>query len=341
MQIAMVVNNIDTEWPGYTTTALARAATNLGHTVWYLSVGDFTYDGDELVHANARAVPDGHHFRTNQAYLKALRGGDAVRAYITLDQLDAVMLRNDPAEDVITRPWARLAGINFGRLAARHRVVVVNSPEGLLHAVNKMYLQYFPREVRPETLISRDRELIKAFIAEHDDLAVIKPLSGSGGRNVFLAQPSDKPNLNQMIEAVKREGYVIAQEYLPGAVHGDTRLFLLNGRPLRLRGRYAAFRRVRAKGDPDMRSNMTAGAQSVPAEVTDTMLELAELVRPRLQADGMFLVGLDIVDSKLMEINTFSPGGLISAETFEERDFSREIIRALEQEVAAAQAADD
>lgn len=336
MQLGIVVNDIETEWAGYTTTALARTATNLGHSVWYLGVGDFTYDGDELVHAHARSVPEGRHFRTNHAYLETLRGKEARQEYITLDHLDTVMLRNDPAEDVVARPWARLAGINFGRLAMRHGVTVVNDPNGLLRAVNKMYLQYFPRQVRPETLISRNREVIKSFIAAHDGLAVLKPLSGSGGRNVFLAQPADKPNLNQMIEAVKREGYVIAQEYLPDAIHGDTRLFLLNGRPLCHKGRYAALRRVRTKGDPDMRNNMTAGATSVPAKVTDSMLELAEMVRPRLIEDGMFLVGLDIVADKIMEINVFSPGGLISANEFEDRDFSREIILALESKVESA-----
>ena len=45
----------------------------------------------------------------------------------------------------------------------------------------------------------------------------------------------------------------------------------------------------------------------------DTMFQLAEMVRPRLVEDGMFLVGLDIVGDKLMEINVFSPGGLGSA----------------------------
>ena len=42
-------------------------------------------------------------------------------------------------------------------------------------------------------------------------------------------------------------------------------------------------------------------------EVTEQILELVEMVRPKLVRDGMFLVGLDIVDDKLTEINVFSP----------------------------------
>ena len=36
----------------------------------------------------------------------------------------------------------------------------------------------------------------------------------------------------------------------------------------------------------------------------------------------MFLVGLDIVGDKLMEINVFSPGGLGSAQSFEGVNFA-------------------
>ncbi len=336
MKLAFVVNDIDTEWAGYTTTHLAMAATNLGHEVWYLGVGDFTYDADENVHAKARSVPP-RRYRSDKVYLRTLRGKEARQERITLEEMDVLFLRNDPAEDVIERPWARLAGINFGRLARRHGVIVVNDPDGLAVAVNKMYLQYFPAHVRPLTLISRQRDEIKQFI--HDELggtAIVKPLAGSGGRNVFLITPSEHANINQIIEAVSREGYVIVQEFLPKAVEGDVRLFLMNGRPLTVAGHYAAFRRVRDKTDEDIRNNMTAGGRHRKVEVTEPMLALAETLRPKLVQDGMFLVGIDIVgEDKLMEINVFSPGGLFGAGELEGVDFCRAVIHDLERKVEA------
>jgi glutathione synthase len=42
-------------------------------------------------------------------------------------------------------------------------------------------------------------------------------LVGSGGRNVFLVRPQDGVNLNQMIDSVASEGYIIVEEYLPQA----------------------------------------------------------------------------------------------------------------------------
>jgi len=259
-----------------------------------------------------------------------LRGNQAVAERICLTDLDILLLRNDPADDVIQRPWARLTGINFGRLAMRHGVIVLNDPDGLAQAVNKMYLQSFPDEVRPRALITRDPDEIKSFIAEQNGWAILKPLAGSGGRNVFLVRPDDGSNLNQMIESVETEGYVIAEEYLPKAKEGDTRLFLVNASPLKCKGRYAALRRVRWEGDKDIRSNITAGAIGQRAVITDDMLRLAEQVRPKLIQDGMFFVGLDIVGDKLMEINTFSPGGLHEATRLEGVPFCREFIHILE-----------
>jgi glutathione synthase len=47
----------------------------------------------------------------------------------------------------------------------------------------------------------------------------------------------------------------------------------------------------------------------------------------------MFLVGLDIVGDKLMEINVFSPGGLGSAQKFEKVNFTQAVLEALERKV--------
>ena len=228
-----------------------------------------------------------------------------------------LLLRNDPSTDATERPWAQSAGILFGQLVASRGVMVLNDPENLAHALNKTYFQHFPEEVRPKTCISRNVDEIKQFIDEQHDKVVIKPLQGSGGKNVFLVGEDERANLNQMIDAVIRDGYCVAQEYLPAAAEGDVRLFVMNGRPLKHDGKYAAFRRVNKTGDA--RSNMHSGGESEPVEVTDKMLRLVEIVRPKLVSDGMFLVGLDIVEDKLIEINVFSPGGLGSSSAIRRR----------------------
>ena len=71
----------------------------------------------------------------------------------------------------------------------RHGVIVLNDPNGLAKAANKMYFQLFPEEVRPKTLITRDRDEIKEFVKDQDGHIVLKPLQGSGGESVFLVRP--------------------------------------------------------------------------------------------------------------------------------------------------------
>ena len=330
MKIGFVVNDISTEQTGYTTTRLGMWAVNRGHEVWVIGLADFAYDPDENIKARAYSVPK-RTYKTTETYLKALQSKTNVAERITVDDLDILMLRSDPANEMGSRSWAGTAGINFGRIAMRHGVIVLNDPNGLAKAVNKMYFQLFPEEVRPQTMITRDLNDIKHFAKEHGGHIVLKPLQGSGGSGVFLLRPEDKSNLNQIVEALQRDGYIIAQEYLPAAQDGDTRLFMMNGAPLRYKGKYAAFRRVRT-GD-DMRSNIHAGGKLRAAEITSQHLQLAEIVRPKLVQDGMFLVGLDIVGNKLMEINVFSPGGLGSAQMFEKVNFSNAVLDAMERKV--------
>ena len=86
-----------------------------------------------------------------------------------------------------------------------------------------------------------------------------------------------------------------------------------------------------------MRSNIHAGGTKAAAEIDSTALHIAEIVRPKLVQDGMFLVGLDIVGDKLMEINVFSPGGLGSAQQFEKTNFSAHVIEAIERKVECMQ----
>jgi len=316
---------MDSNEAGATTYRLAADAINQGHEVWVMSTGNLAYNPDGTIGAFARTVPQGKY--TSARFLDVFKGAKAIDQWITLDDLDVVLLRSNPS---VQRAWAQSAGIHFGRLAMRHGVIVLNDPNGLSKAMNKLYLQTFPETVRPRTLVTRSLNRIHDFLND-EGIIIVKPLQGSGGTGVFIVRRDEGHNLEDIFEAVSRDGYVIAQEYLPAAAEGDTRLFLMNGIPLSHRGKYAAFRRIR--GGDDIRSNIHAGGKLRRAVINDTMLELAEMVRPRLVEDGMFLVGLDIVGDKLMEINVFSPGGLGSAQKFEKVNFSHAVLEALERKV--------
>lgn len=329
MRLGLLINDFGTEQAVYTTTRLALAATAAGHEVWYLSLSDFSYEPDENIGLYARTV-GAKSPRDIEAYFAALKDPSARVERLRADDLDILMLRYDPAEE-LRRPWAQSAGVLFGQLAAARGTLVVNDPFTLASAISKTYFQHFPESVRPRTLISRDAARIKQFIRELGGHAVLKPLQGSGGANVFFVQPNSA-NVNQIIEVISRDGYVVAQQYLEAARQGDMRLFVMNGQPLVHQGKICAFNRVQHDGN-ERRSNMHVGAGVAPAEVDERALRLVEIVRPKLLADGMFLVGLDIIGDKLMEINVFTPGGFGSAQALQGVDFSVAVIAALERKL--------
>lgn len=330
MRIGFVVNDPATEWSRYTTIELARAAVRLGHQAWIMGVGDFIYAADEKISALGWRVA-AEASESGEALVVAMRDPERRPEKVSVGGLDALMLRNDPSVDKEKRPWAQTPGIMFGQLAARQGVLVLNDPTHLAHALDKTYFQHFPESIRPKTCISRDAREIKAFAESQGGRVVIKPLDGSGGEGVFFLHGEDTANVNQMIETVIRDGYCIAQEFLPGAKNGDIRLFVMNGRALQHDGTYAALRRVNKSGD--LRSNMHIGGVSEQVEITDSMLRLVEMVRPKLIVDGMFLAGLDIIDDKLVEINVFSPGGFYSAKGLTGIDFAEVVVRDIERKL--------
>jgi glutathione synthase len=329
MKIAFIINDHTTEKPNFTTPALGFAAYKREHEVFFIGVGELAYASDGHLFARCKTI-SGKNFKTQETYFKALQKEKFTR--VSSKELDVLFLRNDPSDEINERNWAQNAAFIFGEIATRDNVIVLNHPNSLAGAVNKMYFQHFPEILRPRTIISRDHQEIKDFFKEQKQKMILKPLQGSGGTNVFMMDKKNEHNLTQTIDAICRDGYVIAQEYLPDAKDGDTRLFLMNGEPLKSAdGKYAIMKRVNASGD--IRSNIHAGGRPHAAKMTDQIMELAEIVRPKLVQDGMFLVGIDIVGNKLMEINVFSPGGLNVMGHMYETDFSTEVIKSIEKKV--------
>ncbi len=329
MTITFVVNQVRKESAGYTTTALAYEAHKRGHTVYYAGVGDLVYQPNGKVGAHCRKVPD-REFRSLHTFLEAVV--EEEKTLTSSKNWDVLWLRNDPAADMENRPWAQDAGVLFGQLASQQGVLVLNSPDGLIKASNKMYLQYFPESVRPQSVITRNMADVEAFYRAQNHRIILKPLKGSGGKNVFLIDKKDNKNRKQIVEAICRDGFAIAQEYLPAAKKGDIRLFLMDGEPIIKDGKIAAIQRVQQAGE--IRSNIHQGAKAKRATMNKEMEEIIDVVGPLLRQDGMFLVGLDIVGDKLMEINVFSPGGLIHASEFHGVDFMEDVITAVEKKVA-------
>jgi glutathione synthase len=322
MKVAFFVNEVATEIDEYTTTRLARAATEEGHEVWYVGVGDVSLGAsDERLVARARRAT---YVEELASFMEQVKERDAEA--LVLDDLDALFLRNESLEDLHDRTWACPLGPVFGQMLAARGVTVVNDPSTLLRATSKLYLEEFPEKVRPRSLVTREPDDIEELVRQVGH-CVIKPLYGAKGRNVFMVDDETETNLAQLTEAVLQDGYALAQEFVEGGEEGDARIFLLDGQILESEGRMAAFRRVPTGNDP--RANISTGGRSVPLEVGPVELGIVEAMSEKLVADGMFFVGVDVIGDKVVEINAESPGGMQSVERLYEVDACSSVIEAL------------
>ncbi|MEE8601996.1 glutathione synthase [Euzebya tangerina] len=330
MKLAFVINDIATEQDNYSTIRLTRRCVEMGIDVSLVSQSELSYmPGGALCAPASRPSTTG--YADDTEILADLQEPENRRHVVTLNEVDVLMLRADPAKEIVERPWAHPSGLLFAQLIADSGVIVVNDPRRLTDASNKTYFQQYPEAIRPRTCITRDAQTIRAFIEDQDGRAVIKPLQGSGGEGVFVITDGGRSNLNQMIEATVRFGYAIVQEYLPAAADGDLRLITLNGRPLQVDGTYACFRRYNET--EDARSNITAGGAIEMAEPDEDAINVAEIASPKLVRDGMYLAGLDIVGATMMEINVDTPGGIGQAEDLTGIDFSGAVLRDLRHKV--------
>jgi glutathione synthase len=242
---------------------------------------------DGIVTAMAEPIEvrdqDGDHFTL----------GEAQR--IDLSTVDVVLMRQDPPFD--------LAYITATHMLERihPKTLVVNDPAHVRNAPEKLFVTHFPH-LMPTTLISRDKGEIEEFRREHGDV-VMKPLYGHGGASVFKIGRED-PNFGSLYDlfaATFREPWVI-QKFLPKVTEGDKRIILIDGEAA------GAVNRVPAAND--IRSNMVRGGAAMPTDLSAREREICETIGPDLKRMGLILVGIDVIDGNLTEINVTAPTGL-------------------------------
>lgn len=211
-----------------------------------------------------------------------------------LHELDVVLMRKDPPVNA-----EYIYATQILSLAQEQGCLVLNDPQGLRDANEKLFAQHFP-QCCPPTLVTRDAADIRAFIREHGK-AVLKPLFGMGGTGIFVLADGD-PNTSVAIETITESGsrYAMVQRYLPEIVSGDKRILLIDGEPVPY-----ALARIPAQGET--RGNLAAGGRGEGVPLTDRDRWICEQVAPALRARGLVFVGLDVIGDYLTEVNVTSP----------------------------------
>jgi glutathione synthase len=213
---------------------------------------------------------------------------------IALETLDVIIMRKDPPFD-----QEYLYATYLLELAEHAGVYVVNKPQSLRDANEKLFTAWFP-QCCTETLVTRNADKIKGFLNELGEI-IVKPLDGMGGASIFYLREGD-PNLSVILETMTQHNSrsVMAQKYLPEIKEGDKRILMINGEPVPY-----CLARIPAKGES--RGNLAAGGIGEGRPLTDQDRWIAHQVGPTLREKGLVFVGLDVIGSTLTEINVTSP----------------------------------
>jgi glutathione synthase len=213
---------------------------------------------------------------------------------IALNTLDVIVMRKDPPFD-----QEFLYATYLLELAENEGVYVVNKPQSLRDANEKLFTAWFP-QCCTETLVTKKAGQIKDFLLELGEI-IVKPLDGMGGASIFYLRVGD-PNLSVILETMTQHDSrtVMAQKYLPEIKDGDKRILMVNGDPVPY-----CLARIPAKGES--RGNLAAGGTGEGRPLTDNDRWIAEQVGPILRDKGLVFVGLDVIGNSLTEINVTSP----------------------------------
>ncbi len=286
MKIAFIVDPLDT-FKIYkdSTFAMMREAAARGHELHVMEQQDLLWRGN-AVSASIRRLhltgDDVQWYRTEEA------------AEAPLQQFDAVLMRKDPPFDM-----EYVYSTYLLELAEKQGAKVVNRPRAIRDYNEKMAIARFPQFTAP-SLVTRRMEVIRGFLAEHRDI-ILKPLDGMGGASVFRVR-ADDPNINVIMETLTQEGRrsVMAQRFIPEIRDGDKRVLVIGGKPV-------PYCLARIPKPGETRGNLAAGGSGVARELSPRDREIASALGPTLLADGLLLVGLDVIGDYLTEVNVTSP----------------------------------
>ena len=203
----------------------------------------------------------------------------------------------------------------------RMGVTVINSSDAIDNTKDKLYSHQILAQSNldiPKTMLLRHPIDID-FVEKNIGFPVIvKKISGSYGRGVFLCE--NKKQLNQLVtmaELTKKSYDIIIQEFVKDTWGKDLRVFVVNNKVVGCM--------MRQSTDEDFRANITRGGEGFPYEVNE---QIEWLSSESSKALGLDIAGVDLLFDnggyKICEVN--SNPGFEGMENFTKKNIAKEIV---------------
>lgn len=211
-----------------------------------------------------------------------------------INDFDVVFFRPDPPVD--TNYIDACYVFDF---VDKEKTFVINNPCEVKNFNEKFHINYFPQYV-PENIVSSSSDKIIEFVEMHKE-AILKPLNRCFGSGVYYMNSEDK-NLLTIISNMTEEGKtpVMVQKYLPGAVNGDKRVLIIGNKVMD-----ECIRKL--PGNHNFKFSIHSDNYFETSELTENERNMAQNIADVLSKRGLYLIGLDVIDEKVIEINVTSP----------------------------------
>ena len=284
------------------TAALMQASSKKNIEIWSCTPQDLEARGDEVWASSVKVeVIPWISFKENDC--------------IPLAEFNCIWMRKDPPVNE-----AYLYATHLLEVAERKGVKVINKPSSLRAWNEKLGALRYSHLMAPTIVASKVKDLIN--FANINNEVVIKPLGGKGGQGVIRIN-KNSPGIKSIIELItsQEELPVMMQKLIPEVIEGDKRIIIVNGEAI------GSINRIPQGGD--FRSNLAMGGKAEPTLLTEKEKSICSELSQHFKDEGLFFVGIDVINGMLSEINVTSPTGLREIENLSNKNVSAEVIEKL------------
>lgn len=211
-----------------------------------------------------------------------------------INDFDVVFFRPDPPVDV-----DYINACYVFDYVDKTKTLLINDPTEVKNFNEKLHINYFP-QYSPKNIVTSSLELILDFVKSEKE-AILKPLNRCFGNGVYYLNSEDK-NLVTIINNITNDGKtpVMVQQYLPEAKYGDKRVLIIGN---------TVLNECIQKLPPDNNFKFSVHSDKYfkGTKLTENEKNMAQDIANKLSDRGLFLVGLDVISEKVIEINVTSP----------------------------------
>ena len=282
--------------------ALMQASAKKNIEIWTCTPQDLEARGDEVWASSIKVeINPWISFKENDC--------------IPLAKFNCIWMRKDPPVNE-----GYLYATHLLEVAERKGVKVINKPSSLRAWNEKLGALRYSHLMAPTIVASKVKDLIN--FAESNEEVVIKPLGGKGGQGV-IRLTRNSPGIKAIIELItsQEELPVMMQKFIPEVQAGDKRIIIVNGEAI------GSINRIPQGGD--FRSNLAMGGRAEKTTLTNKEKSICSELSQHFKNEGLFFVGIDVINGMLSEINVTSPTGLRKIENLSNKNVSDEVIEKL------------